>query len=90
LLVHPSAHCDQQKPERVDNSRHLEPALSQASAPSFWTLRHLAATTSAPGKGLQNATAARSYDGIGSSPGTSADPEGCKRIGNNAVPPPWG
>jgi hypothetical protein len=33
LLVHPSGHCDQQKPERVDNSRHLEPALSQASQP---------------------------------------------------------
>jgi hypothetical protein len=31
LLVHPSGHCDQQKPERVDNWRHLEPALSQAS-----------------------------------------------------------
>jgi hypothetical protein len=23
LLVHPSGHCDQQKPERVDSSRHL-------------------------------------------------------------------
>jgi hypothetical protein len=31
LLVHPSGHSDQQKPERVENSRHLEPALSQAS-----------------------------------------------------------
>jgi hypothetical protein len=33
LLVHSSGHCDQQKPERVENSRHLEPALSQASQP---------------------------------------------------------
>jgi hypothetical protein len=24
LLVHPSGHCDQQKPERVENSLHLE------------------------------------------------------------------
>jgi hypothetical protein len=39
LLVHPSGHCDQQKPERVENSRHLEPA-SFSTASSFWTLRH--------------------------------------------------
>jgi hypothetical protein len=30
-LVHPSGHCDQQKPERVESSRYLEPALSEAS-----------------------------------------------------------